>query len=97
MHRRQFLTSLLSLPLVGLPLTFVFQPYGYTIGGWYTVPGLTCAEFRVTREGEPEVLSSGVYTFQYDYPVDDSWLADFRASTVLFGCNTVWLPVVGSK
>lgn len=30
-----------------------------------------------------------MYTFFYDYMVDDQWLADFKESTAIFGCTKV--------
>ena len=93
MHRRQFLTSLLALPFLGFPLG---QMDGISIGGWYFKVGseLDCGIFLTLRATHKTEVSGGLYTFFYDYIVDDEWLADFKESTAIFGCHSVWLPVV---
>ncbi len=90
MHRRQFLASFLALPFLGLG-----QVEGISIGGWYyRANGLDCGTFLTFRAVLTDQAMSGLYTFFYDYLVDDQWLADFKESTVTFGCNSVWLPMV---
>ncbi len=90
MHRRQFLASLLALPLLGLPIS---QPEGISIGGWYFKggSGLDCGTFLAFRAIIVDTTggTGGLYTFFYDYLVDDEWLADFKESTAIFGCTKV--------
>ena len=93
MHRRQFLALLLALPLLGFPIS---QPAGISIGGWYyrVGNGLNCGTFLAFRAIITDSGTGGLYTFFYDYLVDDQWLADFKESTAIFGCKGIWLPVV---
>lgn len=80
--RRQFLA------LAGLlPLALWSEPG--SSGGWYLVPGLACARF-VVGTGPGVAL----YRFEYDYQVDEEWLAGFRWSTERFGCHSTFLPGV---
>ena len=117
MHRRQFLASIMSLPLLLTPwqrcrpcpsYSLLPSSEGISIGGWYFKGGseLDCGTFLTFRAIIADTKAGGtggLYTFFYDYLVDDKWLADFKESTAIFGCtkveggivpNGIWLPMV---